>query len=76
MQHTFTTVFVQADSGYIAYVEELPGAHAQGHTLEEAEKNLREAVDMTLAANRRITHEGFASLRVVRRVRMNFGRGR
>lgn len=75
MQHTFTAVFVEAESGYVAYVEELPGAHAQGRTLDEAEKNLREAVEMLLAANRRITHEGFASLRVVRRVRLNFGRG-
>lgn len=75
MQHTFTAVYVEGESGaYVGYIEELPGATAQGATLEEAEKNLREAAEMMLAANRRITHESFASARVVRRARMTIGR--
>ena len=47
-----TAVYVQGPSGYIAFVEELPGANTQGETLEEARENLREAVDLVLEANR------------------------
>jgi len=39
-------------SGYIAFVEEVPGANTQGATLAEARSNLREAVALVLEANR------------------------
>lgn len=32
------------EGGYIAYVPILPGCHTQGETLEEAEKNIKEAI--------------------------------
>jgi hypothetical protein len=36
-----TAVYMQVPEGYIAFVEELPGANTQGATLEEArEKSL------------------------------------
>ena len=39
-----TAVFQKAsEGGYIAFVEELPGANTQGETLDEARENLREA---------------------------------
>jgi predicted RNase H-like HicB family nuclease len=47
-----TAVYIQVPEGYIAFVEELPGANTQGDTLEEARENLREAVEMVLEANR------------------------
>ncbi|MHC5052714.1 MAG: type II toxin-antitoxin system HicB family antitoxin, partial [Planctomycetota bacterium] len=31
-----TAVFVKVPEGYVAFVEELPGANTQGATLEEA----------------------------------------
>lgn len=75
MQHMFTAVFVEGDSGVcVAYVEELPGAHAQGKDVDEARKNLAEAVELILAANRRVTHESFARARVIRRERIVVGR--
>jgi predicted RNase H-like HicB family nuclease len=43
--------------GYIALVEELPGANTQGATLEEARENLREAVQLVLDANRALARE-------------------
>ena len=46
-----TAVFKQVPEGYIAWVEELPGANTQGATLEEARANLPEAVAMVLEAN-------------------------
>lgn len=49
-----TAVFVEVPTGYIAYVEELPGANTQGDTLEEARENLQEAVALVLEANREL----------------------
>jgi predicted RNase H-like HicB family nuclease len=50
-----TAVFGKVDAGYIAYVEELPGANTQGATLDEARTNLPEAIDLVLDANRLLT---------------------
>ena len=47
-----TAVFREVHEGYIAYVEELPGANTQGATLDEARENLREAVLLVVEANR------------------------
>jgi predicted RNase H-like HicB family nuclease len=48
-----TCVFEEAaEGGYIAYVEEIPGANSQGETLEEARENLRDAITLLLEANR------------------------
>ena len=52
MDLTLTAVFEKVAEGYIAFVEELPGANSQGATLDEARANLREAVELVLAANR------------------------
>ncbi|MGH8477377.1 MAG: type II toxin-antitoxin system HicB family antitoxin, partial [Methylococcales bacterium] len=53
----FTAVFEKVPEGYIAFVEELPGANTQGDTLEEARENLREAVQLVLEANRVLAEE-------------------
>jgi predicted RNase H-like HicB family nuclease len=47
-----TAVFQKVPEGYIAFVEELPGANTQGKTLTEARANLQEAVTLVLEANR------------------------
>ena len=52
-----TAVFQKVPEGYIAFVEELPGANAQGKTLDEARENLREAVELVVEANRQLTEE-------------------
>jgi predicted RNase H-like HicB family nuclease len=53
MTRTFTAVFQPAEEGgFVAWVEELPGANTQGETLEEARANLREAVELILDVNR------------------------
>lgn len=53
----FTAVFREVREGYIAWVEELPGANSQGATLEEARSNLKEAVELVLDANRDIVRQ-------------------
>ena len=48
----FTAVYKKFAEGYAAFVEELPGANTQGKTLDEARRNLAEAVRMVLETNR------------------------
>jgi predicted RNase H-like HicB family nuclease len=52
-----TAVFMSVPEGFIAFVEELPGANTQGATLEEARANLQEAVSLVLEANRELAEE-------------------
>ena len=52
MTMQLTAVFEKVPEGYIAFVEELPGANTQGSTIEEARTNLQEAVELVLEANR------------------------
>ena len=53
MTRSFTAIFQPADEGgYVAWVEELPGANTQGETLDEARENLKEAIQLILEENR------------------------
>jgi predicted RNase H-like HicB family nuclease len=56
-QMKLTAVYMKVAEGYIAFVEELPGANTQGETLEEARANLEEAVVMILEANREFSEQ-------------------
>ena len=66
MQLEFTAVFRKVAEGYVAFVEELPGANTQGATLEEARANLREAAELVLEANRALTEEELGNAVVIR----------
>jgi predicted RNase H-like HicB family nuclease len=57
MSITLTGVYRKVPEGYIAFVEELPGANTQGGSLEEARENLREAVELVIEANRALARE-------------------
>jgi predicted RNase H-like HicB family nuclease len=61
-----TAVYLQVPEGYIAFVEELPGANTQGDSLEEARENLREAVTLVLEANRELAEKSLAGQSVTR----------
>jgi transcriptional regulator with XRE-family HTH domain len=62
----FTAVYQRDGEWWIGFVEELPGANAQGESLEEARESLREAVSLVLEANREITRTEFEGGDVVR----------
>jgi predicted RNase H-like HicB family nuclease len=62
----FTAVFQKVPEGYLAFVEELPGANTQGDTLDEARVNLREAVTLVLEANREMAEQSLAGVDVIR----------
>lgn len=66
MPLTLTAVFRRVPEGYVAFVEELPGANSQGATLDEARKNLLEAVELTFEANRVLSEEGLVGTDVIR----------
>ena len=63
---SFTAIFLKIPEGYVGFVEELPGANTQGATLEEARKNLKEAVQLVLEANRELAEKEIADKSVIR----------
>ena len=65
-QIKLTAVYMKVPEGYIAFVEELPGANTQGETLEEARANLEEAVTMVLDANREMSERSLAGSDMIR----------
>jgi predicted RNase H-like HicB family nuclease len=66
MQLELTAVFRRVPEGFVAFVEELPGANAQGATLEEARANLEEAVVLVFEANRALAQEDLDGADVIR----------
>lgn len=46
---SFSVIYEEApEGGYAAFVPSLPGCHTQGETIEEAEKNISEAIELYL----------------------------
>ena len=67
MSLELTAVFRKdPEGGFVAFVEELPGANTQGETLEEARENLREAVTLVLEANRALAEQSLVGADVIR----------
>ena len=66
MKLELTAIFRKVPEGYIGFVEELPGANTQGATLQEARKNLQEAVRMVLEANKELAREESQGQEVIR----------
>lgn len=66
MKTTLTGVFEKSPHGYIGYVEELPGANTQGNTLEETRRNLIEAIQLVLEANRHLAEEEIAGRETIK----------
>ncbi|MHB1155572.1 MAG: type II toxin-antitoxin system HicB family antitoxin [Phycisphaerales bacterium] len=61
-----TAVYQRVPEGYIGFVEELPGANTQGDTLDETRRNLREAVELVLQANRELSEQALGGMNVIR----------
>lgn len=61
-----TAVLRKVPEGYIAFVEELPGANTQASTLDEARRNLKQAVALVLEANRTLAEESLKGEKVIR----------
>ena len=53
MRMELTAVYQQVpEGGYVAWIEEFPGALTQGETIDEARANLGDAVRLLIDANR------------------------
>ena len=63
---SLTAVYRRVPEGYIAFVEELPGANSQGATLPEARTNLREAVGLVIQASRELSEKELQGADVIR----------
>ncbi|TSC85654.1 MAG: hypothetical protein G01um10148_1040 [Parcubacteria group bacterium Gr01-1014_8] len=50
-----TTIYKKVRSGYVAWVEEIPGVNTQGATKAEAKANLADALREFVAARRMLT---------------------
>ena len=66
MDYQLTAIYHKVQEGYIAFVEELPGANSQGATLDEARENLREAIELVIDANRTISGRELGDAKVIR----------
>ena len=42
---TYAVIFEQAEDNWAAYVPDLPGCISTGKTIEETERNIREAIE-------------------------------
>lgn len=62
----FTAVFRKVPTGYVGFLEELPGANTQGTTLNEARHNLREATELVLMTIRELAREEYRDSDVIR----------
>jgi len=52
MERQFTAIIQKRGKWYVATVEEIPGVNTQGRTLAEARRNLKEAIQLVIEANR------------------------
>lgn len=66
MERNYNAVYLKVPEGYVGFIEELPGANAQGATLEEVRENLKEAVTIVLEANQALTLIGTDGEDVIR----------
>ncbi len=66
MEHQFTAIYQKDGDGWVAWVEELPGANTQGDTLEETRENLKEAVALIIEANRELAEQEVVGKDVIR----------
>lgn len=62
-----TAVFEEAEEGgYIAFIEELPGVNTQGESLDEAKKNLVEALELVMDTQRMMSEKMLINKNVIR----------
>jgi predicted RNase H-like HicB family nuclease len=63
---SFTAVFMKVPEGYVAFIEELPGANTQAETMDKARQNLQEAVALVMEANRALAEQAIEGSEVIR----------
>ena len=62
----FTAVYLKANSGYVGFIEELPGVNSHGRTIDEARETLQKLAAVVFDEERRGVEELIAGKDVVR----------
>lgn len=64
----FTIILEKMDNGqWFCQCEQVPEAVTQGTTIEEAKENIKDAIEMVLAAKKELTRKQFIGHRILRR---------
>lgn len=64
----YTVVLEKMDNGWwFCQCEQIPEAVTQGETIEEAKENIKEAIELVLAAKKELTRKQFIGHRILRR---------
>ncbi len=50
--NTFTAIFQKVRGGYTTWIEEMPNVISEGKTKAEAERNVKDALELMLETNR------------------------
>ena len=65
----YTAIYKKVRSGYVAWLEEIPGVNTQGASKKEAKENLADAFSEFLLARRELTKRANARSRSLIRER-------
>lgn len=68
-----TAVYVQDGEWIVAWLEEIPGVHTQGKTMEEASENLRDALALMLEVQREDSERELVGKTVLKRETLAMG---
>ena len=64
----FTIILEKMDNGqWFCQCEQVPEAVTQGATIEEAKENIKDAIEMVLAAKKEQTRQNYVGKRIIRR---------
>lgn len=77
---TYRTIIKKDGNGYHGFVPSLPGCHTQGISIDEAKKNLREAIEIWIEARAALgwpipKEEGLESIEIVETDKLSLPRG-
>ncbi|MDO8562054.1 MAG: type II toxin-antitoxin system HicB family antitoxin [bacterium] len=62
----YTAIFKKTKSGYVAWIEEIPGVNTQGKTKKDTTANLRDALREFVIARRKLSKREYPKKSFVR----------
>lgn len=62
----YTAIYKKVRSGYVAWLEEIPGVNTQGASKREAKENLSDALSEFLLARRELTRRATRGSALIR----------
>ena len=68
----YTAIYKKVRSGYVAWLEEIPGVNTQGASKKEVKENLADALSEFLISRRELTRRTKASSRSLTRERFAY----